>query len=244
MRALSATELLDAWERGLAEDPTERALTLLAASTGAPRAELARLTVGARDRRLLALRAETFGPRLAAIADCPRCGERLEMTFDVSDVLVEEEEAQAFETLSLNVSGYETTFRAPTSLDLIALAPTQDALTARQKLFARCLVAASRDGEEVSAESLPEEVVNRVVDAMAEADPQADVEIALSCPRCGNAWRTTLDICSFFWSEINAWAARTLSEVHTLARAYGWTEREILSLSAWRRQFYLSMVTG
>ena len=31
-------------------------------------------------------------------------------------------------------------------------------------------------------------------------------------------------------------------EVHTLASVYGWTEREILSLSEPRRAFYLEMV--
>jgi len=33
-----------------------------------------------------------------------------------------------------------------------------------------------------------------------------------------------------------------LSDVHTLARAYGWRERDILTLSPTRRQFYLNMV--
>jgi hypothetical protein len=244
MRPLSATELLDAWERGLAEEPPARALTLLAASTGAARAELARLPVGESDRRLLDLREQTFGPRLEAVAPCPRCGELLEMAFDVGDVRVGPDEARASETHALAAGGYEVTFRAPTGLDLVAVAPAADAEAARRELFRRCLVAARRDGAEAAAESLPEEVVARVVEAMAQADPQADVELALNCPACGHAWGAALDINSFFWNEINAWAARTLAEVHALARAYGWTEREILSLSAWRRQFYLQMVAG
>jgi|ERR1044071_3333592 hypothetical protein len=244
MRALSATELLDAWERGLPEDPPARAVTLLAAATGAGRAELARLTVGESDRRLLRLREQTFGPRLDALAACPRCGELLEMAFDVRDVLVEPEASGAPETHRLSVGGYEVDFRAPTSLDLLAVGTAADAEAARFELFRRCLVAATKDGAGVPAESLPGEVVGRVAEGMAEADPQADVEVALSCPACGHGWGAALDICSFFWAEINAWAARTLSEVHTLARAYGWTEREVLSLSAWRRQFYLRMVTG
>ena len=46
---------------------------------------------------------------------------------------------------------------------------------------------------------------------------------------------------SFLWTEIEAWAWRMLSDVHTLARAYGWGERDILALSPTRRQFYLEM---
>ena len=51
------------------------------------------------------------------------------------------------------------------------------------------------------------------------------------------------DIASFFWSEIHSWAQRALREVATLARAYGWREADILSMSARRRQAYLEMIS-
>jgi hypothetical protein len=37
-------------------------------------------------------------------------------------------------------------------------------------------------------------------------------------------------------------ARSLLAEVHSLARAYGWTESEILALSPQRRSTYLEMV--
>ena len=40
----------------------------------------------------------------------------------------------------------------------------------------------------------------------------------------------------------DAWALRTLAEVHRLASAYGWREQDILALSPARRQLYLGMV--
>jgi hypothetical protein len=242
MRRPQAIELLDAWERGLAESPPARALTLLSASTGAERERLARLSLGERDRLLLSLREHLFGPRLEAVAECPSCGERLEMSFAVSDVAVERE-AEASDTLTLNAGGYEVAFRRLTSFDLLAVAHAPDAQTARWSLFERSLLSARRGEEEVEAELLPEEVVGRVAAALAEADPQADVELALECPSCGHAWGAPLDFVSFVWSEIDAWAMRTFGEVHALARAYGWGEREILSMSPWRRQLYLTMVT-
>ena len=243
MRQLTATELLDAWERGLAESPPARALTLLSASTGAGRDQLARLSVGERDRLLLTLREYTFGPRLDAVAGCPSCGERLELSFDVADVTVERE-GPAEDSLPLSVGGYETVFRRLTSLDLLAVARAPDARAARRTLFTRCLLSARRGDEEITADLLPDEVVESLAAAMAEADPQADVELALECPGCGCGWSEPLDVCAFLWGEIDAWAMRTFCELHALARAYGWTEREVLSLSAWRRQFYLRMVTG
>ena len=67
---------------------------------------------------------------------------------------------------------------------------------------------------------------------------------ALYCPECGHRWHATFDIVSFFWSEIDAWAYRTLHQVHRLASAYGWREADILAMSPWRRQFYLSLQNG
>ncbi|HXI74354.1 MAG TPA: hypothetical protein VNG94_02120, partial [Pyrinomonadaceae bacterium] len=87
-------------------------------------------------------------------------------------------------------------------------------------------------------------VTDAVAKRMAEADPQADLRLDLSCPACGHRWQALFDIDSFFWSEINAWAQRVLTEVHALASAYGWRERDILDLSPRRRQFYLGLVSG
>ena len=62
MRALSAAELLSVWERGTGQPPHERALSLLAAACPeSSRDELAILSIGERDKRLLTLRAWTFG---------------------------------------------------------------------------------------------------------------------------------------------------------------------------------------
>ena len=85
--------------------------------------------------------------------------------------------------------------------------------------------------------------MDRVAEAMAQVDSQADVQLDLVCPSCGHQWQATFDIVSFFWSEINAWAYRVLHEVHTLASAYGWREADILALDPGRRQFYLQLVS-
>jgi hypothetical protein len=76
---------------------------------------------------------------------------------------------------------------------------------------------------------------------MSDADPQADVELALACPSCGHQWPAAFDIASFLWKELHAWALRTLREVHTLARSYGWREDDVLALSGTRRQLYLEL---
>jgi hypothetical protein len=270
MQALSTSDLLAVWEQGLLQPPGEWALSLLAAANpGTPPAALARLTVGQRDAMLLTLREWTFGSRLASVVDCPACGKRLELEFDLADIRVPAlppalpepvgpPERQSLlrparpaepvpEVLSLTAGDYELSFRLPNSQDLVALAGhngQQDVATVRQQLLERCLLQARYRGEERAADQLPMEVVDAVAARMVEADPQADVELALSCPACGQQWSAAFDILSFFWTDVDAWARRTLRDVHQLARAYGWAEADILAMSPWRRQVYLDMIGG
>jgi hypothetical protein len=68
------------------------------------------------------------------------------------------------------------------------------------------------------------------------------VRFSVICPSCGCSWQTIFDIVSYLWTEVTVVAQRVLVDVHELARAYGWPETEILSMSAARRQFYLEMV--
>src|SRR5262249_29757534 len=118
MRALTAQQLLAVWESGQGQSPAERALALLAAAcpTVSPES-LARLSIGQRDARLLRLREWAFGSQLAGIADCPQCGERLEMAFAVEDIRMGAETGPP-EQLSLDVGDYELSFRLPDSSDL------------------------------------------------------------------------------------------------------------------------------
>ncbi|MDQ3256114.1 MAG: phage baseplate protein, partial [Acidobacteriota bacterium] len=80
MRALDSRELLEVWERARFESPAGRALMLLeAASPEASSDSLANLSIGRRDARLLTLREWTFGSTIVSVADCLKCGERLEL---------------------------------------------------------------------------------------------------------------------------------------------------------------------
>jgi hypothetical protein len=243
MRVLSTSELLETWERGLGQPPPQRTLTLLAAACSeTPLDLLEHLSIGQRDARLLMLREWTFGPKLLSLATCLGCQERLELTLDVADVRAVPAVEPPGEELSLNVEGYALCFRLPNSEDLAVIAHQLDVATARQILLRHCLLAAHQDGREQSADQLPPRVVDAIVEHMQRVDSQADIRLSLLCPQCGHSWQIAFDIASFFWSEINAWANRILWEVHILASRYGWSQRDILALSPWRRQFYLDVV--
>lgn len=241
MHALSTSELLNTWERGLTLSRAQQALLLLTLACPETSPEvLARLSIGQRDRWLLTLREWTFGDQLAGLAICPHCAERVELSFMSDDIRVEAEEKH-LDVYSLNSGEYEVQFRLPNSLDLMAVAGSQNVDMARKEIFKRCLLSLQYHGEAQADDHLPQEMVNRIVQQMAEADPQAEVQLVLTCPTCEHTWRAEFDLVAFFWSEINAWACRVLKDVHVLANAYGWSEADILALSPYRRQCYLEM---
>jgi hypothetical protein len=200
--------------------------------------------VGRRDLRLLALREAWFGPDLRSVADCPACGERLEAEFSVADVIVppskDTPETQASTQVAVEWEDRELRFRLPTVGDLVALEGSPDLAAGRRMLLGRCSLDVGAD--EVAA--LPAPVVETLSLRLGEADPQADVQLALNCPACGHGWSAAFDIAAYLWAEVDAWAQRTLLQVHALARAYGWTEAESLALSPRRRQRYLALIAN
>ncbi|MGP3950458.1 T4 family baseplate hub assembly chaperone [Streptomyces sp. 7N604] len=121
-------------------------------------------------------------------------------------------------------------------------------VAARQALLARCTLSAVRAGEPVPADRLselpallPEAVQLRLAEAAGRADPAAELTLNVACPECGEATPAELDIASYLWTELDAWARDLLLDVHLLATAYGWSEPEILALSPLRRRYYLEL---
>jgi hypothetical protein len=236
MFPLSTHDLLAAWDLGQPRNPVDRALVLLrAACPGTTPEALGELSIGERDARLLHLREITFGSQLSALAECPRCGERLELNVGSTELKLSPPAAAA---LSVDTAGYHVEFRLPNSADLAAAKGATDVSTARRRLFERCIT------NNVDVAELPEIVVDAVASAMSQADPQGDVRLALDCPACGQQWEEVFDIASFLWSEVHAWACRAFREVHQLASAYGWSEADILTMNPWRRKVYLELLGG
>jgi hypothetical protein len=244
MRALTATDLLSVWENGDAMSAPRRALLLLVAATPeATPEEIGRLPVGRRDDLLLRLRASAFGPGLEATAVCPGCGEKLEMAFTTDDLLVPGASGSCA-PLTLEFAEHSLIFRLPDGSDLVEMTAVPDLAEAESALLRRCVLSARLGERVLSPEELPAAVVTALADRLAEADPQADIRISLACPACAHRWEEPFDIVTFFWREIEAWAARILREVHALATAYGWSEAEIVALSPSRRRKYLELVAA
>lgn len=245
MKTLSASTCLAIWEQGAGHHPVRQALYLLNAAWPEVGPEtLAQLSLGQRNRLLLKLREQLFGSQIESVVLCPGCEQQVELTLNIRDIIgpSEQEPLEPKEPYLFSEGDYQINFRLPNSLDLLAIGPYQEAALARNALLARCLVLTQHGDQTISSEQLPPEIEAQLVDQMAELDPQADIELAITCPFCANAWQVGFDVIHYLWRELTAWAYRFLGDVHTLASVYGWAEGDILALSPWRRQAYLAMI--
>jgi hypothetical protein len=238
----TASQMLHVWEQGRFQTPAQRAFSLLALAVPAVSNEhLGGYGIGQRDQELLRLRERIFGSRMTGTAQCPACGQEIELDFSVSDIRAPAT-PDAAQMHTIQIGEYDLRFRLPTCGDLAMLATNGAADGLKPTLLQNCVAEARRNGKSIAASALPEEMTAALSRHMAELDPQGDIELSLICPKCSRAWESPMDIASYFWNELHAWAGRILSEVHALAAAYGWRESDILAMSPWRRQAYLELI--
>jgi hypothetical protein len=224
---------MDHWETGLQQSLLDRSLHLLSTACGADPAQMAALSIGERDARLLQLREWLFGPRLLNMAYCPHCAEQVEWESAVQQLRLQPcLQADSAASRLLETGGYTIRYRLPNTLDICAAYTNADAL------LQRCIL----EVQPAAAASLPEQVTAALMQRMSEEDPQADIRLLLHCPACSHQWEALFDIASYLWAELHQWALRLLQEVSLLARAFGWSEKDILNMSAQRRQLYLEMI--
>ena len=158
MRSLSAQDVLEIWEAGLAQSPVYRSLNMLAhAFPGMTPTELAQLDISQRDSCLLDLHESTFGSTIDGFSQCPQCFERLEFSLKTEELRLSirssgDHKGQSFE---LAEGDFRIRYRLPNTLDLIAA--TQGGIdSAAELVMRRCIIELSRGEPPLSSDELPE----------------------------------------------------------------------------------------
>jgi len=137
-------------------------------------------------------------------------------------------------------------YRLPSSADLDVVASLADVQAARAALLGRCVleVAATDGASRATVGDLPPALRDALEEEMGRRDPHGATTVAATCAGCGHAWTTLFDGAGYLWRELEDEADRRLRVVDTLARAYGWSEGEILGLSTQRRNAYVDLAGG
>ena len=180
MKTLASLDLLNAWEQGLGRGAAERALILLRLAVGGKETEKdpARWPIGQRDACLFDLRESIFGRQIDGIASCPECGVRQEFQLPVGQLEVAPPSHRP--EMAIVSGDYQVEFRLPDSLDLCELETEAGAeIDPSLRLLQSCLTNATAGERPVTATELPVDLVTQISDRMAQADPQANITLAL-----------------------------------------------------------------
>jgi hypothetical protein len=221
--------VLDVWERSSALERPWRELALLELTGDEPVEAAARLPLGERDRRLLALRTSLFGRWIACETRCGACEERLELELD-GEGLAAPPAGSSHHRHTPDVGGG---IRPPDSTDIAAALGADDPAAV---ILERCM--------DPPPMSMSQGVRVEAARRMAELDPGAELWLEATCPGCGSAWTVLLDPAAIVVEEVDRHARRILREVDQLARAYGWREPDVLALGPARRRAYLGLVAS
>ncbi|HEX8620312.1 MAG TPA: hypothetical protein VF911_22215 [Thermoanaerobaculia bacterium] len=191
------------------------------------------LTAGDREALLLHLRRATFGETLTSVLLCPRegCDERMDLELRVSELLVPPS-SEPTEVHSFTIDGEEIRFRLPNGADLedAAELARSDVDAALRLIRERCVLS-SKDTD------------TRLLSArIAEADPQAELLLELTCTKCERPFTALFDTAAFFFGELAANRDALDRDVHQLALHYHWSESDILALTPTRRRRYLALL--
>ena len=196
-----------------------------------------RMLVGDRDHLMIQLRRVTLGDTVAAVAACPSCAEKMDVTCDLAQAPVEAgPPAAPFYDVDLSGDRARTVrLRLPTGADQEAVLGLEhdDAIDA---LLTRCII---DDGGRLLTPAQRESVIA----AMERLAPRVEIELDLVCPECDHCFVAPFDPTSFFFAEVRFSHRQLLLKVHYLAFHYGWAEAEILGMERSRRRSYLSLLS-
>ncbi|TCL69510.1 hypothetical protein [Rhizobium sp. BK251] len=223
-------DILLLWERAVGLSRWRRDDALLSAEGTPPG------TLGARNIGLLAMRNRLFSRRWPLRSKCPACGTDCEFEIDSAALAGELAGMAPQETRAeIEVAGRSLALRAPTVDDLQAVAHLASSKGAATALLGRCV-----DGE-IDLSDIADDELAALGHNLEALDPAAVVTFELACPGCGGEWPAVMDVGEAVWAELRHAAERALIEVDALARAYGWSEDQVMALSPTRRAAYLQL---
>ncbi len=193
-----------------------------------------KLPTAERDRLLAEIYSRTYGSTIESTVMCRKCKAPFDVGFDLGALL---------DHLARNVKHAHTQqehdgvftlpegtcFRLPTGEDECAVLEIEPD-RAINVLLQRCVINRQTQDDPDAIER-----------AMEEAAPLLDLDMDARCPECGEQQVVHFDIQYFLLTALGSGKKLLAREVDRLARTYGWSLNEILSLPRSVRLMYVDL---
>ena len=202
-------------------------------------ADLWELAVGDRLALLLGVARWSGLAALDVVARCRECHELMEVSLSLDEILDAHERAGRSPHADVDTHGAALRLRRPSGLDQLAWQRAESHERADPiGLMVRTLAVTGDPGPG----PLPETTVAAVDRALNSLDPLVDPDVSLVCPGCATVTVERLDLQARALDYLHRCQRALLHQVHFLARAYHWSEEEVLRIPAWRRSRYLALI--
>ena len=165
-------------------------------------------------------------------AECGDCAERFDMSIDLAN-LPTKPAADDYPFAKVNFGGVSFTFRMPVASDLEFIDEQENHLEAQRQLAILCQVKGPK-----TKFSNPQ--IEAISNALQDISPEIPLAIQSQCPECKTQNNVPIDIAAHVFSLF----ANPLEDVHDLASAYHWSEKDILALPGHRRRSYLKLIAA
>lgn len=217
-------------------------------------ADLWEWTLNRRLQGLLAIGAATMGTVALLRARCSsnNCGEELELPVELEMFKQDFKHDNDPEYLCCKPDGgTRLQLRLPTGRDQFQwLSYSYDDSEELAISMATTLVSRIEDAnfpkaaipQERADWRLPQAWLDSVADTLSEADPMTAMNLHSKCPVCQEDNEIQLDLEAWLLQQLADEQAYLLRQVHRLASVYHWSEAQIVSLPAQRRNEYLTLI--
>jgi hypothetical protein len=220
-RALAVTRILVAALSRIDEKPVDEALARS-------------LATGSRDGLLLRIAASMRpGPQWFD-ARCQSCHAPYDFSIDLS-ALPFSEAGSGFPQTTVQTSLGLRRFEAPNGTHEEAIATAPLGRNPARQLIALCGL---DDDAEEAAQRFTAQDLATIDSALDRLMPQATEMLESRCPECGMTTHARIEPLGFAFPKLSD----VLHQTHRIARAYHWSERDILALPSARRRRYLEMI--
>lgn len=199
-----------------------------------PENEVWSWTLKMRLQALSAIAMATRGSELVLYVHCSNslCGERIELSLDLA--MFQQDIAE--EEFVFHIEDKTLTARLPNGWDQHQWLQHQDDPLA---VIAKKLVLHIDDEKPGDHWNLPDEWLTGFGEALEKHDELMTLQLNSKCPVCAQDLEIGVDLEAQLLTSLSYVQKKLLLDVHQLALAYHWTEKEILGLSLQRKNFYL-----